>query len=220
MTRAIRLGSSIFPLLVLVVFTAAMGVSCAATPSEPTAVPIIASVPTPSPTPTPTPKCICTSVTYQFDPGGATPVWNAYVVKNNGNASWRIGFRIDVKCQGTGQSNLCVVHQNENGALTFTVDGKTHQIVGRSRRVTFPKAKVGDPWEKEYSDALGADYPTTTTGKMSATLDMEFELVCLGPDKVPLKRMFRIQGSFEAQAPGKGMKPVLTNTVINFTPIF
>lgn len=223
MTRAIRLGSSIFPLLTLVLFTAAIGASCAETPVEPTGVPIIAASPTPTPTPTstPAPKCACTDVDYAFDPGGAKPVWNAYVVKNKGNENWRVGFRIDVTCKGTGQSNQCHVFHNEKGALTFTLDGKTGQIVGQAKKVSsFPKGKFGDPWEKEYSDALGANYPTNSTGKMSGTLDMEFELVCIGTDKLPVKRMFRIQGSFDAQAPGKGMKPVITNTTMDFTPIF
>jgi hypothetical protein len=153
----------------------------------------------------------------QFDPGGATPTWATYLV--NGNSKWRVGFRIDVTCTGTGQSNKCVVHQIENGTLSWTVGGTPGQIVGKAKKVTnFHKGKFGDPWQKEYSDALGADYPVNTTAKLSATLDMEFEIKCVSADGTAISQKFKIQGSVDAQASAKGTRPTLSNATLTLTP--
>ena len=83
----------------------------------------------------------------------------------------------------------------------------------------FEKGKLGDPWEKEYSDALGADYPPSSTDKMSITLDMEFEIKCVSSDGTSISKRFKIQGSVDAQAATKGAKPTLSNASLTFTPI-
>ena len=115
----------------------------------------------------------------QFDPGGAAPGWGTYVVKKC--SSWRVGFRIDVTCTGTGQSNQCTVYQIEKGSLTWTVDGRPGKIVGKSSKVTnFPKVNVSDPWQKEYSDALGADYPANSNGGEPALTNAKITLTPLG----------------------------------------
>ena len=196
--------------------------SCSSTPSDPSSLPAgpnASGVTVAAPTPTGTPdKCTCTNVAVQFDPDGANPAWGTYVVKK-GN-SWRVGFRIDVTCTGTGQSNQCTVYQIEKGALTWTVDGRQGQIVGKSSKVTsFPKVKIGDTWVKEYSDALGADYPANSTGRLSATLDMEFEIKCTPPDDPPVTKRFRVQGSVDAQAATPGGQPALTNGTMTLTPL-
>ena len=219
-----RLRPSVFAPVALVVLSIAgvFAVSCEKTPSEPSSVAGAAqsaNAPAAAPTPTPPPtKCTCTSVTAQFDPGGATPSWGAYLV--NGNSNWRIGFRINVTCTGTGESNKCTVFQIENGTLTFTIGGKNGQIVGKEKKVTkFHSGKLTDPWQKDYSDALGADYPANATDKMSIALDMEFEIKCVSSDGQSISRRFKIQGSVDAQAATKGAKPTLTGSTITFTPL-
>ena len=216
-----RLRPSVFaPVGVLVLSVAGVfGVSCAEPPSEPSSVAGAAhGASAAAPTPTPTAKCTCTSVGVQFDPGGATPSWGAYLV--NGNSNWRIGFRINVTCTGTGESNKCTVFQIENGTLTFTIGGKNGQIVGKEKKVTkFHSGKLTDPWQKDYSDALGADYPANATDKMSIALDMAFEIKCVSSDGQPISRRFKIQGSVDAQAASKGAKPTLTGSTITFTPL-
>ena len=168
----------------------------------------------PSPSPTPTVKCRCSSVTIQFDPGGDTPSWNAYLV--NGKSNFRVGFRINVTCTGTGQSNLCTVFQNESGTLSWTIAGRNGQIVGKNNKVTkFEKVNVGDPWEKSYSDALGADYPPNAIDKMSITLNMDFEIQCVSSDgTTTISKKFKVQGSVDAQAAKKGDKPTLSNATL------
>jgi len=163
--------------------------------------------------PSPTPggeRCRCTSVLSEFDPGVDFPAWNVYPVKNN--SQWRVGFRINVTCTGTGQSNQCAVLQIEDGTLTWSVGKQTGKIVGQTKKVTkFHAGTFGDPWQKEYSDALGADYPLNTTEKMSVTLVMSFEIKCLSSDGTAISRRFRVEGSVDAQAAAKGLKPVLSN---------
>lgn len=211
--------------LVILSAICVFGISCAQPPSEPSNLGATAqgasaaSKATPTPTPTGTPaRCSCTSVSVQFDPGGATPAWGAYLV--NGNSNWRVGFRINVTCTGTGESNKCTVFQIENGTLSWTIGGRNGQIVGKESKVTkFQKGKLTDPWQKEYSDALGADYPANTTDKMSITLDMEFEIKCVSSDGQSLSKRFRIQGSVDAQAAGRGAKPALTGGAVTFTPL-
>jgi hypothetical protein len=161
--------------------------------------------------------CQCTSVSIQFEPGGDTPAWGAYLV--GGNSKWRIGFRINVKCTGTGDSSKCSVVQIEKGTLKWTVGGKSGEIVGRESKVTSQKGKLGDPWEKEYSDALGADYPVNSTDKMSLTLSMEFEIKCVSQDGQSISKRFKVEGSIDAQAAMKGGKPTLSGGSITFTPI-
>ena len=216
-----RLRPSVLASFSLVVLSVAgVAMSCAPSPSEPSSVAGVAqdASPAAAPTPTPTAKCSCTSVTAQFDPGGATPAWGAYLV--NGNSNWRVGFRINVTCTGTGQSNKCTVFQIENGTLAWTIGGRNGQITGKEKKVTkFHAGKLSDPWQKEYSDALGADYPANTTDKMSVTLDMEFEIKCVSSDGQSLSRRFRIQGSVDAQAASRGAKPALTGGTITFTPL-
>jgi len=216
-----RLRPSVFAPVGVVVLSVAgvFGVSCAEPPSEPSSVAGAAhGASAAAPTPTPTAKCTCTSVGVQFDPGGATPSWGAYLV--NGNSNWRIGFRINVTCTGTGESNKCTVFQIENGTLTFTIGGKNGQIVGKEKKVTkFHSGKLTDPWQKDYSDALGADYPANATDKMSIALDMEFEIKCVSSDGQSISRRFKIQGSVDAQAATKGAKPTLTGSTITFTPL-
>jgi len=216
-----RLRPSVFAPVGVVVLSVAgvFGVSCAEPPSEPSSVAGPAhGASAAAPTPTPTAKCTCTSVGVQFDPGGATPSWGAYLV--NGNSNWRIGFRINVTCTGTGESNKCTVFQIENGTLTFTIGGKNGQIVGKEKKVTkFHSGKLTDPWQKDYSDALGADYPANATDKMSIALDMEFEIKCVSSDGQSISRRFKIQGSVDAQAATKGAKPTLTGSTITFTPL-
>ncbi len=215
-----RLQPSVLASVTVVVFV--FGVSCTPTPSEPSSLgaaqSATAATATPSPTPTPTAKCTCTSVTAQFDPGGATPAWGTYLV--NGNSNWRVGFRINVTCTGTGESNKCTVFQIEDGKLTWTIGGRNGEIVGKEKKVTkFHKGKLTDPWEKEYSDALGADYPANATDKMSLSLDMTFEIKCLSSDGQSISRRFRVQGSVDAQAASKGGRPALTAGTITFTPL-
>jgi len=216
-----RLRPSVFAPVGVVVLSVGgvFGVSCAQPPSEPSSVAGAAhGASAAAPTPTPTAKCTCTSVGVQFDPGGATPSWGAYLV--NGNSNWRIGFRINVTCTGTGESNKCTVFQIENGTLTFTIGGKNGQIVGKEKKVTkFHSGKLTDPWQKDYSDALGADYPANATDKMSIALDMEFEIKCVSSDGQSISRRFKIQGSVDAQAATKGAKPTLTGSTITFTPL-
>jgi hypothetical protein len=151
-------------------------------------------------------------------PAAATPSWGAYLV--NGNSNWRIGFRINVTCTGTGESNKCTVFQIEKGTLTFTIGGKNGQIIGKEKKVTkFHKGTLTDPWQKEYSDALGADYPANATDRMSITLDMEFEIKCVSSDGQSISRRFKVQGSVDAQAAAKGAQPALTGGTITFTPL-
>ena len=108
----------------------------------------------------------------------------------------------------------------ENGTLTFTIGGKNGQIVGKEKKVTkFHSGKLTDPWQKDYSDALGADYPANATDKMSIALDMEFEIKCVSSDGQSISRRFKIQGSVDAQAATKGAKPTLTGSTITFTPL-
>lgn len=217
-----RLRPSVFAVSVVALSVGGLfGVSCAQPPSEPSSLPGTAEsargAATPTPTGTPA-RCSCTSVSVQFDPGGATPAWGAYLV--NGNSNWRVGFRINVTCTGTGQSNKCTVFQIENGMLTWTVGGRNGQIVGKETKVTrFHKGKLTDPWEKEYSDALGADYPANATDKMSITLDMEFEIKCVSSDSQSLSKRFRIQGSVDAQAAARGARPTLGGGTITLTPL-
>jgi hypothetical protein len=169
-----------------------------------------------SPTPTPG-NCTCTELTVLFDPGGAEPAWGAYTVK--GNSKYRVGFRIDVTCRGTGRSTDCVVTQIENGSLTWTLGAQPGELLGVTKTVSkFHKVKLTDTWQKEYSDALGADYPADSTEKMSITLDMTFEIKCEpGPDAA--KKKFRVEGTVEAQATKKGTQPTLTKPVIKYTPM-
>ena len=172
----------------------------------------------PEPSPTPTPgNCTCTELTVTFDPGGAEPAWGAYLVK--GNSKYRVGFRIDVVCKGTGRSSDCVVTQIENGSLTWTIGAQPGELVGVTKTVTkFHKVKITNSWQKEYSDALGADYPADSLEKMSITLDMTFEIKCEpGPDAA--KKKFRVEGTVEAQATKKGDPPALTKPTIKFTPM-
>jgi hypothetical protein len=218
-----RLRPSVLVPVSLVVLSIAgvFGLSCAQPPSEPSSIAGAtqgAGAPA-APTPTPPPaRCTCTSVSVQFDPGGATPAWGAYLV--NGNSNWRVGFRINVTCTGTGQSNKCTVFQIENGTLTFTIGGKNGQIVGKEKKVTkFHKGTLTDPWQKEYSDALGADYPANATDTMSITLDMEFEIKCVSSDGQSISKRFKVQGSVDAQAASRGAKPTLSGGTITFTPL-
>jgi hypothetical protein len=216
-----RLRPSVLVPVSLVVLSIAgvFGLSCAQPPSEPSSVSSAAeSASAPTPTPTPTGRCTCTSVGVQFDPGGGTPSWGAYLV--NGNSTWRIGFRINATCTGTGQSNKCTVFQIEKGTLAWTVGGRNGQIIGQEKKVTkFHAGKLGDPWQKEYSDALGADYPVNATDKMSITLDMEFEIKCVSSDGQSISKRFRIQGSVDAQAASRGARPTLTGVTITLTPL-
>ena len=166
---------------------------------------------------TPPPKCLCTSVTVEFEPGGNSPQWGTYLV--GGNSRWRVGFRINVKCTGTGDSSKCSVFQIENGTLKWTVGGKPGQVTGQSKKVTFHSGKLTDPWEKEYSDALGADYPANTTDSMSVTLDMEFEIKCVSADGSTQSKKFKVMGTVDAQAASKGKQPALSNASITLTPL-
>jgi hypothetical protein len=197
---------------------AAVTAACSATPVQPGAAVAegqrTSGVAAPSPSPTPDVKCRCSSVTVQFEPGGDAPSWGTFRV--TGNSTWRVGFRINVTCTGTGQSNLCTVFQNESGTLSWTVGGKTGQIVGKNNKVTkFEKAKVGDPWQKEYSDALGADYPPNSTDQMSITLNMDFEIKCVSSDgTTTITKKFKVQGSVDAQAAMKGAQPTLSNATL------
>lgn len=209
--------STRWSVVALVIVAAAAG-GCSQTPVQPGDAVVAgqrtSGVAAPSPSPTPTVKCRCSAVTVQFDPGGDSPSWGAYLV--NGKSNWRVGFRINVTCTGTGQSNLCTVFQNESGTLSWTVGSKTGQIVGKNNKVTkFEKAKVGDPWEKSYSDALGADYPANSTDKMSITLNMDFEIQCVSSDgTTTISKKFKVQGSVDAQAATKGAKPTLSNATL------
>lgn len=201
---------------------AAVAAACSPTPVQPGGTLAegqrSSGVAAPSPSPTPgDARCRCTSVAVQFEPGGDTPTWGTYLV--NGNSNWRVGFRINVTCAGTGESNKCTVFQIEKGTLSWTVGGKSGQIVGQEKKVTkFHKGKLGDPWEKEYSDALGADYPPNATDKMSLTLDMEFEIKCVSSDGASISKRFKIQGSADAQAATRGAKPTLANASLTLTP--
>jgi len=196
----------------------AAAAACSPTPVQP-AGPVAAAqrgsaVETPSPSPTPDVKCRCSQVSVQFDPGGGIPSWGTYLV--NGKSNFRVGFRINVTCNGTGQSNLCTVFQNESGTLSWTIAGKNGQIVGKNNKVTkFEKVNVGDPWEKSYSDALGADYPSNSTDKMSITLNMDFEIQCVSSDgTTTISKKFTVQGSVDAQAATKGGPPTLSNATL------
>lgn len=219
MTHDIRRWSS----GVLISTAAVWAMSCSNTPAEPSDVfasvsAVQSSVKAAAPTPSPAPaKCSCTSVSVTFDPGGQTPTWGVYSVKKN--STWRVGFRIDVTCTGTGQSNLCKVSQIENGTLSWTLGDKPGQIVGGEKKVTnFHKGSFGDPWQKEYSDALGADYPGNTTDLMSITLSMEFEIKCVSSDDQVVSKKFKVEGTVEAQAATRGAKPTLAKPVITYTP--
>ena len=204
--------------LLAVCADSAIGAGCAQAPAQPTSIgSATQGAVAPSPSPTPDPGCRCTSVTARFDPGGDKPAWGAYLV--SGNSKWRVGFRIDVTCTGTGPSNKCTITQIENGTLSWAVAGQNGQIIGQAKRVTkFHKIKLGDSWEKQYSDALGGDYPVNTTEKMSLTLDMEFEIKCESPEGEPKSTKFSVQGTAEAQATTKGTKPAVTGT-ITFTQL-
>ena len=110
--------------------------------------------------------------------------------------------------------------QIEKGALTWSVGKQSGEIKGKEKKVTkFEKGKFGDPWEKEYSDALGADYPNNTTDTLSATLNMEFEIRCVSSDGQPISRRFKVEGSVQAQAATQGGKPVPTGPDPQFTPL-
>jgi len=161
-------------------------------------------------------QCQCTSVSVQFEPGGDTPAWSVYSV--SGQRS-RVGFRINVTCAGTGDNSKCSVFQIEKGTLKWTVGGKSGEIVGKESKVSFQKGKLGDPWEKSYSDALGADYPANSTDKMSITLSMEFEIKCVSQDVQSISRKFKVEGSVDAQAATKGGKPALSGGSMTFTPL-
>ena len=163
-------------------------------------------------------KCRCSTISYEFEPGGAAPKWGAYLV--SGNSKWRVGFRINVKCTGTGTSNQCTVFQNETGTLNWTIGGKSGEVKGQQKKVTkFHKGKFGDPWEKEYSDALGADYPPNSTEMMTGTLNMEFELKCVSSDGQSISKRFKVEGSFEAKAATKGGQPSVTGADPKLTPL-
>jgi len=196
----------------------AVATACSQTPVQPTAGQSSAAAPSPSPTPDA--ACECTSVTVTFDPGGATPTWGVYAVSGNGTNKSRVGFRLDVKCTGKGQSNKCTVLQIEKGKLTWTVGGDKGEIVGKETEVkSFPNVKIGDNWEKGYSDALGADYPRNSTDTMTVNLDMEFEIKCVSSDGQTKSQHFKIVGSVDAKAPSKGAKPTLTNATLTLTPL-
>ena len=149
-------------------------------------------------------KCRCSTISCRSFRAGrcGTEVGGVLV---SGNSKWRVGFRINVKCTGTGTSNQCTVFQNETGTFNWTVGGKPGEIKGQQKKVTkFHKGKFGDPWEKEYSDALGADCPPNSTETMTATLNMEFELKCVSSDGQSISKRFKVEGSFEAKAATKG----------------
>lgn len=192
--------------------------ACSPTPVEPTSVAGSQKGGSAlAPSPTPVGGCNCTGVAVQFDPGGNTPQWGVYTVKNG---SQRIGFRINVTCDGSGESSKCTIYQIEDGTLTWTVGKQSGKIVGQTKKVTNPPVvTVGDPWHKEYSDALGADYPQNSTDKLTATLDMTFEIKCVSSDGTPKSVKFKVKGTVDAQAAERGGKVTLTNPVLTFTPI-
>src|SRR4030095_2227526 len=206
----------------VLVLGVAMAARCSPTPVQPTASASQSNGLTAAAHPTPTPdpvKCTCTDVGATFDPGGATPSWGVYGLKENG--VMRVGFRIDVTCDGKGQSNLCDVYQIEKGQMTWTIGKREGKLIGRAKKVNnFPVANTGDPWHKEYSDALGGDYPLNTAEKMHVELNMEFEIKCISSDKTTVvSKKFKIEGSVDAQAPSRGAEPKLTNAKITFTPL-
>ena len=54
---------------------------------------------------------------------------------------------------------------------------------------------------------------------MSITLDMEFEIKCVSSDDTSILKRFKIQGSVQAQAATRGVKPALSGGSLTLTPL-